>query len=158
MRESNNSLKIFFISIPTSPHLSSHVYLKTAEDRSLEQRYSTFRQTTIAQVTQTRKNQTTKESVNRCWIVYSIAITIISRDHQSSDGPLSETASHASSSQQGGHTSAAKIRKWRALHSIDTSDGQWWLFSHNLTISVFWWRRKDLVGTKCEPAKVVVTA
>ena len=98
MRESNNSLKIFFISIPTSPHLSSHVYLKTAEDRSLEQRYSTFRQTTIAQVTQTRKNQTTKESVNRCWIVYSIAITIISRDHQSSEGPLSETASHASSS------------------------------------------------------------
>ena len=158
MRESNNSLKIFFISIPTSPHLSSHVYLKTAEDRSLEQRYSTFRQTTIAQVTQTRKNQTTKESVNRCWIVYSIAITIISRDHQSSDGPLSETASHASSSQQGGHTSAANILKWRALHSIDTSDGQWWLFSHNLTISVFWWRRKDLVGAKCEPAKVVVTA
>ena len=157
MRESNNSLKIFFISIPTSPHLSSHVYLKTAEDRSLEQRYSTFRQTTIAQ---TRKNQTTKESVNRCWIVYSIAITIISRDHQSSEGPLSETASHASSSQQGGHTSAAKIRKWRALHSIDidTSDGQWWLFSHNLTISVFWWRKKDMLAAKCEPAKVVVTA
>ena len=114
MRESNNSLKIFSISIPTSPHLSSHVYLKTAEDRSLELRYSTFRQTTIAQVTQTRKNQTTKESVNRCWIVYSIAITIISRDHQSSDVPLSETASHASSSQQGAHTSAAKIRKWRS--------------------------------------------
>ena len=141
MRESNNSLKIFFISIPTSPHLSSHVYLKTAEDRSLEQRYSTFRQTTIAQVTQTRKNQTTKESVNRCWIVYRIAITIISLDHQSSDGPLSETASHASSSVRGSSHFCSNDSQVEGFRHRRYRHIWWWVFSHNLMISVFWLRR-----------------